>query len=30
MTIFFNLIKAKYVHMHINSFNLKEFNVVNQ
>ena len=26
---FFNLIKAEYVHMHTNSFNLKKFNVVN-
>ena len=27
---FFNLIKAECVHMHTNSFNLKEFNVVSQ
>ena len=27
---FFNLIKAECVHMHINSFNLKEFNVASQ
>ena len=25
---FFNLIKVKCVHMHTNSFNLKEFNVI--
>ena len=27
---FFNLIKAKCVHMHTNSFNLKKFNVADQ